>query len=315
MPDSVEPQERPLVTLIAPAFDEAANAEALVEFFRRVRAGHPDLDFELIVVDDGSTDATGRLVRDAAAPDEAVRVLTLSRRFGSHVALSAGLASSKGDCAISVSTDIQEPVEVIGRFLDSWLAGHDIVWGVRATRADGRWVRNLFSRRFSRVFQRFSGLHSYPAEGPSQALLSRRVVELLTRLPERNRNLWAICAWLGFEQATISFHQLPRHAGQSKWSTADRLKLMVDSIVGFSVKPFVITLVLGLLLGSGGLIALAALLVVGLIAGSLAGWGLVLAVVFLLAGVQLTVFGGFGLYLWRVAEDTRSRPLYVLRDP
>lgn len=308
MTDST-PQAK-LVSLIAPAFDEVDNAEELVSFYRRVRESRPDFEFELIVVDDGSRDGTANRVRAALRPDDDVRVIGLSRRFGSHAALSAGLATSRGACAITISTDIQEPLEVVGRFLDRWLSGSEVVWGVRATRADAGRVSKRTSRGFSRLFQRFSGMRNYPAEGPSQALLSRRVVDAVNAMPERNRNLWAIVAWLGFEQTTISFHQLPRHAGQSKWSTTDRLRLMTDSIVGFSVLPFVLTLLVGLLLGMGGLLALVVLLIV-----AASGWALVLAATCLFAGVQLTVFGGMGLYIWRIAEDARARPLYVVREP
>lgn len=309
MTESVARQGK-LVTLIAPAFDEADNAAELVTFFHRVRDSRPEFDFELIVVDDGSSDGTPERVLDALQAGDDARVISLSRRFGSHAALSAGLDASRGDCVITISTDIQEPLEVIGRFLDHWLEGHEVVWGVRATRADAGRVSKRTSRGFSRLFQRFSGMLNYPAEGPSQALLARPVIDAVCAMPERNRNLWAIVAWLGFAQTTIAFHQVPRRAGRSKWSTTDRLKLMVDSIVGFSVKPFVITLVLGLLLGFGGLLEILVLLIVA--PGM--HWGLVLGATCLLAGMQLTVFGGMGLYLWRIADDARARPLYVVRQ-
>ncbi|HEX4704611.1 MAG TPA: glycosyltransferase, partial [Pseudonocardiaceae bacterium] len=147
---------RRLVTLLAPAFNEAENAAGLVGFFREIRAAHSDVDFELVLVDDGSSDGTAQLVVDALQEGDVARVVRLSRNFGSHAAITAGLQLCRGDAVITLSTDLQEPLEVIGRFLDEWRTGADIVWGIRRTRAIPTGLANLGSRIFSLVFQRVS---------------------------------------------------------------------------------------------------------------------------------------------------------------
>lgn len=306
---------RPLVTLIAPAYNEADNAAGLVGFYREIKAAQPELDFELILVDDGSTDGTAQIALDALGEGDVARIVRLSRNFGSHAGVTAGLAHARGDCALTLSTDLQEPLEAVVRFLDEWRAGNDIVWGIREVRAVPKGMGNLMSRLFSRVFHRLSTIPTYPKDGPSQILVSRAVIDVVNSMPETNRNVLGIVAWVGFTQTTISFEQLPRPAGKSKWTSSKKIKLLLDSFVEFSSAPFLITAVLGLLLGGAGLLGMLTLLLIALITlSSPIGWGLVLAAVFFLGGVQLVVLGGIGEYLWRTGDDARRRPVYITRS-
>jgi dolichol-phosphate mannosyltransferase len=302
-------ETRPLVTIIAPACDEAGNAVSFVGYFRQIRDTYTYLDFELVLVDDGSIDGTADLVLDALGADDVARVARLSRNFGSHAAITAGLALARGDCALTIGTDLQEPLSAIGEFLAEWRAGADVVWGIRRTRAVPKGVSNVLSRVFSRVFHRLSEIPTYPADGPAQVLVSRAVIDVVNTMPERNRNVFGIIAWVGFEQATVAFEQLPRPAGASKWTTAKKIRLLIDSFVEFSPVPFLMTTVTGLGLAGLGLLGGCALLV----ARATAGWAVVLAAVFFLGGLQLAAIGCFGEYLWRAGDDARQRPLYVLR--
>jgi dolichol-phosphate mannosyltransferase len=301
--------ERRLVTILAPAYDEADNVVGLVAFFRAIRAAHRDLDFELLVVDDGSTDGTAELATAALGPGDVARVARLSRNFGSHAAVTAGLALARGDCLITVSTDLQEPLAAIGDFLAEWRSGADVVWGVRRSRA----VPSVASRLFSRTFQRWSVIPTYPAQGPSQVLLSRPVIDAVNRMPERNRNVFGIVAWVGFTQRTVAFDQLPRPAGRSKWTGAKKRKLVLDSVVEFCPAPFQLAVLGGAALAGAGLLGVMAQLVAGPWAGW-SGWGLVLAAVCFLGGVHLAALGGFGEYLWRAGDEARGRPVYVLHS-
>lgn len=304
---------RQLVTILAPAYNEAENVVGLVDFFREIRSAHPDLDFELVVVDDGSVDGTADLFAAALGPGDVARVARLSRNFGSHAAITAGLALCRGDCLITVSTDLQEPLEAIGRFIAEWQSGADIVWGVRRTRSV-RGMGNLMSRLFSRVFNRLSEIPTYPKEGPSQVLVSRPVIDAVNAMPERNRNVLGIVAWVGFTQHTIAFDQLPRPAGQSKWTSRKKIRLLVDSFVEFCPAPFMMTMLAGMVLSVLGVLAAVVQAVVALATGAgPSGWGMVLAGMFFLGGLQLGAIGGFGEYLWRAGDDSRRRPVYLLR--
>ncbi|HEX4725745.1 MAG TPA: glycosyltransferase family 2 protein [Pseudonocardiaceae bacterium] len=300
---------RPLVTIIAPACDEAGNAASFVDFFRRIGATYTYLDFELVLVDDGSVDGTADLVIEALGVGDVARIVRLSRNFGSHAAISAGLALARGDCALTVGTDLQEPLAAIGAFLAEWRAGADVVWGIRRTRAVPRGAGNVLSRLFSRLFHRLSEIPTYPKEGPAQVLISRPVIDVINTMPERNRNVFGIIAWVGFDQATVEFDQLPRPAGASKWTTARKIRLLIDSFVEFAPAPFLITMLAGVALTGLGLLGAAALL----LTDTGIGWAMVLAAVFFVGGLQLTAIGGFGEYLWRAGDDARNRPLYVLR--
>lgn len=301
-----------LVTILAPAFNEADNVTGLVEFFREIRAAHRGLEFELLVVDDGSTDGTADLFVDALDTTDVARVVRLSRNFGSHAAVTAGLTMARGDCVITISTDLQEPLEAICRFISEWQSGADVVWGVRRTRAVPRGLHNIASRVFSTAFHRWSEIPTYPQAGPSQILLSRAVIDVVNTMPERNRNVFGIVAWVGFTQRTVAFDQLPRPAGVSKWTTKKKIRLMVDSFVEFCPAPFLMAATGGV--GLAGLGLLAALVQLVATLGSPAGWGMVLAAVFFVGGLQLAALGFFGEYLWRAGDDARQRPVYVLRD-
>ena len=302
----------PLVSLIVPAYNEVDNAAGLVGFVREIEAHYPDHRFELVLVDDGSTDGTADAVTRALDDRGSAQVIVLSRNFGSHAAISAGLDAARGDAALTLSADLQEPLDAIGRFLDEWHRGADVVWGLRSTRTVPKGPANLMSRLFSRWFHRWSDIPTYPREGPSQVLLSRRVMDALRSMPERNRNVFGLIAWLGFRQTSIAFEQLPRPAGVSKWTTKKKIKLVLDSFVGFSSAPVrVVGAAGGIGLGLAGAAAVAAVVTAVVTDGPIWGWALV-AVVLAVGGIQLLCLSLLGEYLWRAGDDARGRPVYVV---
>lgn len=306
---------RMLVSLIFPAYNEVENAPAMVDFYREIVATYPAYDFEMIVVDDGSSDGTADALLGLAYTGEPLQVVSLSRNFGSHAAISAGFAHAAGDAAITLSADRQEPLSAIGQFLDEWAAGADLVWGLRAVRVQQQAVQGRFSKLFSAVFHRTSDVPTYPAEGPSQLLATRAVMDAVNAMPEANRNVLAMAAWVGFDQRRVYYDQLPRPHGVSKWTFRRKLKLVLDSFVEFSRTPVkwitwagVKVFIIGVLL----LIAALVLVLVGL------GWPAAVAAicgtVCVVGGLNLVAVGMLSEYSWRTADDARRRPIYVVKQ-
>jgi dolichol-phosphate mannosyltransferase len=304
-----------LVSLIVPALDERDNVEAMLARFGEIGAAHPDHDFELVLVDDGSTDGTAERFEELAPPDLRYAVVRLARNFGSHYAISAGFAEAAGDCAIVLGADLQEPPELIGRFLDEWHAGNEVVWGVRENRAKVSLPTRLFSHGFSRLFHRFADIKSYPEEGPSGVLCDRVVIDVLVQLPERNRNTYGLIAWLGFRQTRVGYTQLARNAGNTKWTRGRLLKLAIDSFIQFSTAPLKAMTWAGIGVASAGFVFALVLVVRGVVGErGPEGYTTLMVVVLVLGGLQLITLGALGAYLWRTVEETRGRPLFVLRD-
>jgi glycosyltransferase involved in cell wall biosynthesis len=307
---------RRLVSIIVPALNEAANVPGLVARFRELARAHDRYDFELVLIDDGSTDDTADLLLEHADPAYRTVAVRLARRFGSHYAISAGLDECHGDSAIVLGADLQEPPSLIDAFLADWESGSQVVWGVRRTRNAGRSLSTeIFSRSFSLLFTRYAQLQNYPAEGPSGVLVDRVVMDQLAKMPEHNRNVLALIAWLGFTQTRVEYDQIPRQHGESRWTRRRMLQLAVDSLIQFSSMPLRLCTFTGLAVALLGVLY-ALLLVVRVLFGvdTPPGWSTVLVVVLLLGGVQLTVVGVMGEYLWRAVEETRARPLFVVRD-
>lgn len=304
---------RPLISLVVPAYDEAENMPGLVDLVRQIRAAHQEYDFELILVDDGSTDDTVPALLRAATGSDTTQVISLSRNFGSHAAITAGFAVARGDAALTLSADLQEPLDVIGRFLDDWRSGSEVVWGVRSTRSDPTGAAHALSRAFSRWFHRWSTIPMYPKEGPSIVLVSRPVLDIINALPEVNRNIFGLIAWAGFRQTTLTFEQLPRPAGKSKWTNAKKIKLVVDSFVEFSHAPVRVAGYIGLSSCVLGVFAaLAAIVIWPLPAGGAAFWWLA-SLILVIGGLNLGFLSVLGEYVWRSGDDARRRPVYVLR--
>ncbi|MFB8386192.1 glycosyltransferase family 2 protein [Microbacterium sp. NPDC055910] len=304
----------PLLSLVIPAYNEVDSAEDIAGFYRDIIAAHPDVAFELIVVDDGSTDGTKDALLETLDGVGPARIVSLSRNFGSHAGISAGFAHARGDAALTLSADGQEPLEAIADFIQEWREGADIVWGLRATRAVKKGMGDSFARGFSRIYGANSDVPNYPAEGPSQILASRAVLDALVAMPELNRNVLAMAAWVGFDQRRVYFEQLPRPHGVSKWTTKRKMKLVVDSFVEFSHAPVEWVAWGGLIIGALGALSLIAAIVLafftplGAIAALLSG--LVLAV----GGMVLVGIGVLGEYVWRAGDDARRRPVYIVRS-
>ena len=304
-----------MLSLIVPAYDEAESVGEIVDFYRSICEAHPGMEFELVVVDDGSTDGTAAAMVASLRDDDRGQVIQLSRNFGAHAAISAGFAHAKGDAALTLSADRQEPLEAIGQFIDAWNDGAEIVWGLRSVRVAKKGMYDAFATGFSRVYQANSDVPTYPKEGPSQIMVTRAVMDVLGAMPELNRNVLAMAAWTGFDQRRIFFEQLPRPHGVSKWTSKKKMKLVVDSFVEFSHAPLQWLAIIGVVFGLIGLaLLLTALVLVFTPAAAGAGTALISGLVLAVGGVNLGAISVLGEYVWRAGDDARRRPVFIVKS-
>jgi polyisoprenyl-phosphate glycosyltransferase len=308
-----------LLSVVVPAYNEAGN---LPYFYQRLCSvlendGWP---FELIVVDDGSTDRTLAVVKELRLQDPRVQYISLSRNFGHQAALLAGLEGAQGDVVVSMDVDLQHPPEMIPRMLRLWLEGYDVVHTVKRSDESASLFHKLVAKTFYKIFAILSDVKL--AFGQSDfRLLDAKVVKELRCIPEHDKFLRGLVSWMGFRQVSLDYDVAPRFNGKPTYSLKRRLKFHVNGILSFSIIPLRLFTLLGLLVcvptGLYGLFALGAA-VYGHLAGYPAwlvpGWASLAIFVTFLGGIQLLGIGMLGEYLGRVFEQTKGRPAYLIKE-
>jgi dolichol-phosphate mannosyltransferase len=307
------------ISIIIPCFNEEA---VLPELFERVGylAATWGLEPEIICVDDGSRDRTWELLLAQNQKDPRWRCLRFARNFGHQIAVSAGLFYADGDAVVVMDADLEDPPEEIPRLLEKWRAGYDVVYAIRQNRKEG-WVKRLCYWGFYRVMARLVSFE-IPLDTGDFCLLSRRVVETINGMPERNRFVRGLRAWSGFQQTGIAYERAARFAGATKYSFGKLLKLATDGLFSFSTVPLRVATWLGLWVS-----ALAFFGVVFTLAQKIfstqferiglkpsAGFPTIMISILFLGGVQLVCLGILGEYIGRIYEEVKGRPLWILRD-
>ncbi len=302
---------RPLVSVVTPAYNEAEN---LFLLYDRLRATMDALavDWEWVVVDDHSADATFAVIARLAERDPRVRGLRFARNFGAHTALTCGLHHARGDCVAALAADLQDPPEVIPELLEHWRAGVQVVWAARHRREGEKATTVGFSRLYYWVMRTVVGMKEMPATGADFFLIDRAVVDAFARFNESNASILALLTWMGFRQATISYDKEARLHGRSGWSLKKKLKLVVDSVTSFSYVPIRFMSYLGFGVGFAGFLY-AGWVVINFVKGApIEGWSSLIIVVLLVGGVQMVMMGVLGEYLWRALDESRRRPRYLI---
>jgi glycosyltransferase involved in cell wall biosynthesis len=309
MSDS-SPRSPTLLSVVAPVYNE----EELVErFVRRACAAVADYTFELLLVNDGSTDATPELLDRMAAEDPRVRVIHLSRNFGHQAALTAGLEHAAGDVVAMIDADLQDPPELIPTMVARWEGGADVVYAVRKQREGETAFKLATASGFYKLFDKLAQVDLEPNSGDFR-LLDRRALDALLTMTERSRFLRGMTVWVGFTQTAVPYERDARHAGETKYTLRKMLRFSLDAIASFSHVPLQLATYVGLL--SAGLAFVAIPVVIGLhFAGSyLPGFGSLTIAILLLGGIQLIALGVIGEYVGRIYDEVKHRPLYIVRD-
>jgi dolichol-phosphate mannosyltransferase len=301
-----------MLSIVVPVCNEAAVLDA---FHERTRAAVAPLGpYELIFVDDGSTDGSWERMLSLAARDPSVRLIRLSRNFGHQTALTAGLENARGAAAVTIDADLQDPPELIPELVARWRQGYDVVYAVRTERRGEKPWRLLGIALYYRLLRRAAGT-DIPAQAGDYRLLSRRALDALNCMPERARYLRGMARWIGFRQTAIEYERDPRYAGETKYPLRKLVRLGLDGLLSFSTVPLKLVSALGfaLVVFCSGVLAWS--LYVRLFGDySPPGWTSVIAVVLLLGGVQLLSLGVIGQYIARIFDESKRRPLYFVDE-
>jgi dolichol-phosphate mannosyltransferase len=302
-----------LISIIAPVYNEH---ESITELHKQVSQVLNSVgeNWELVLIDDGSTDGSTELIRELAKKDNHVRAIIFARNFGHQVAVTAGLDYCKGDAAVIIDADLQDPPEVILELIAKWREGYEVVYAVRIERAGESWFKLKSARLFYRMIYKITDV-DIPMDAGDFRLLDRSVVIVLNRMRERHRFLRGMSSWVGFKQVGIQYKRAPRYAGQTKYPIRKMLKLAINAITSFSYFPLQLATYMGFILAGISLLFIPVVIIMR-IAGSQAFFGQAstLIAVLLLGGIQLISLGILGEYIGRIYDELKGRPLYVVRE-
>lgn len=301
----------PTLSLIIPLLNEQDNLEPLYE--RTVPVVESlGLDYELIFVDDGSTDRSVEAIAALHAKDPRVKLVSFSRNFGHQQALTAGMDHATGDAALMMDADLQHPPELIPELVRHWREGYEIVYTVRQSTEDASWFKKVTGAAFYRTFQKLTGI-DMPGNAADFRLVDRKVLDAFGQIRERSRFLRGLTSWVGFRAIGVPYQAAARHTGESKYNLRRMVRFAIEGILSFSTIPLVIGIYVGLAIA---LVSFAYLLFVLYSAAVthqvVQGWTSMICLVGLIGGIQLILLGILGLYIGKIYEEVKQRPLYLV---
>ncbi|NLQ06521.1 glycosyltransferase family 2 protein [Cylindrospermopsis raciborskii] len=304
----------PIYSLVIPIYNEEENIQ---EMYRRLThlMTQLDGDAELILVDDGSQDCSLTMIRELHDHDGRIRYLSLARNFGHQVAVTAGLNFVQGQAIIVMDADLQDPPELILSMIDKWHEGYQVVYAQRISRQKESLFKRLTAYLFYRLLQRLSKV-KMPVDTGDFCLMDKHVVDILNAMPERNRYIRGLRAWVGFKQTSVLFERGPRYAGKVKYTFSKSFSLAIDGIISFSTVPLRLATYLGIISATIALIMILLVLYWRIFApvSQLIGYSLITIAIFFLGSVQLICIGILGEYIGRIYEEVKARPLYTLKE-
>jgi dolichol-phosphate mannosyltransferase len=303
----------PVYSIIAPIFNESAS---LPELYRRISETMDSIgeQWELVLVDDGSTDDSAGIIQEYARNDAHIRPVIFARNFGHQIAVTAGLDFSRGEAVVIIDSDLQDPPEVIPDLIEKWHQGYEVVYAYRTEREGESWFKLTTARLFYRLIYRITDV-DIPMDTGDFRLLDRKVVEVINQMRERHRFLRGMSVWVGFRQIGVPYRRAARFAGETKYPIKKMVRFASDAITSFSYFPLQLATYLGFF--SAGLSIIAIPFVIALrLAGERAflGQATTLIAVLFLGGIQLISLGILGEYIGRLYDESKGRPLYIVRE-
>lgn len=300
-------------SIVIPMYNEE---EVIQETYRRLKrvmsvAGET---YELIFVNDGSQDRCAEIIREYSEWDETIRLIDFSRNFGHQIAITAGMDYASGDAIVLIDADLQDPPELILKMITKWKEGYEVVYAQRTKRNGESWFKKWSAATFYRILRASTDI-SIPVDTGDFRLLDRKVCNEMKRLPENNRFVRGLVSWVGFKQVAIEYERDERLAGETKYPFKRMIKLCLDGITSFSYKPLKLAGYMGLLLSGGGFIFLLYVLYLVLFTNAtIKGWSSVVSIMLIFNGFILIMLGVLGEYVGRIYEETKGRPLYIVRE-
>lgn len=300
-------------SVVAPIYNEIGNVEELYKRLCGVLESVGE-SWELLLIDDGSTDGSSDVIHKLAQEDERVRPVLFARNFGHQLAVTAGLDYSRGQAVVIIDADLQDPPEVILDMIAKWREGYEVVYAVRAEREGENWFKMVTAALFYRIIYKITDVN-IPLDAGDFRLLDRCVVDILKRMRERHRFLRGMSVWVGFKQTGVTYRRASRYSGSTKYPFRKMLKFASDAITSFSYFPLQVATYLGFLCAGLSIVAIP-IVIATRMTGSQAFFGqaTTLIAVLFLGGVQLISLGILGEYIGRLYDEAKGRPLYIVKE-
>jgi len=302
-----------LISVVVPCFNEEEVFEASLQRLLAVLNNMPSYDYELIFVNDGSKDKTSELIEAAAAKYPKVKGLSFSRNFGHQIAITAGLDKCKGDAAVVIDADLQDPPELIPKMIELWENGYDVVYGRRNIRDGESWFKLFTAKWFYRIINKLSDI-DIPLDTGDFRLMDRKALDEFLKMRELYRFVRGMVSWVGFNQTYILYDRDPRFAGETKYPLKRMIRLATDAIMSFSTVPLRIATIMGFVASAVAAIGVVFVVINRIFTTNwVEGWTLLMLTVLLMGGMILSVLGIIGGYIGRIYGEAKNRPLYILK--
>ena len=304
--------EKKLLSIIVPMYYEELVAYECYHRIKNVVNGIESMDHEIIFVNDGSKDRTLAILKSIAKGDKCVKIIDFSRNFGHQAAVTAGLFNCNGDAIVIIDADLQDPPEIIPEMISKWEEGHQVIYGKRKIRSGESKFKLLTAKYFYRVLSYMASIE-IPKDTGDFRLMDRIVVEAFKEMPEQNRFIRGMVSWIGFDQVPLEYNRDDRFAGETKYPLRKMIKFATDGIVSFSTKPLKLTAIFGI-----GTIGISILIIYTIITKIMSdtsmGWASTMCVILFFSGVQLLSLGVIGEYIARIYDESKNRPLYLVKE-